>query len=314
MLLELESGALGNLGPSYYSAIEWSPDGTRVLVGVSDETAPPGTGRFLEIVDIATGQRQRLTAGIFGEWSPDGTRIAFSGPDCQRRLDWRVLDLATGEIADIVPAYPNAAVFISPDWRRIAYYKELPPGDVHSADTPLYVADFDGSNERMLPTGPLRFAWPDWSPDGKWLTYGITIWRAGFEKSQPYLLPSDGSAPPVPLADEGYVYGWSVDSSMLVINGDEGVTLYALADGERFPVWDTPAYSIEWSPDGSRLAFVAPAPGQDRSDLYVYDPATQAVRKLTDAPIYAASPEWSPDGERIAFLGIGGGYGYGLCE
>ena len=314
MLLDLQSGAVRNLGPSSYSAIEWSPDGTQVLVDVSDETPRPGTGAFLQIVDVATGQRERLTAGIYGEWSPDGTRVAFSGPECQRRFDWRVLDLATGEITDVLPAYPSAAVFISPDWRWVAYFKELPPGDVPDAGTPLHVSDFDGSNERILPTGPLRYAWPSWSPDGKWLTYGTRIWRAGAEHSQPNLLPSDGSASPVALADEGGVYGWPADSSMLVINGDEGITLYRLADGKRSPVWDTPAYDVEWSPDGTRLAFVAHAPGQDRSDLYVYDLATQAVRKLTDAPLYAASPRWSPDGQRIAFLGIGGGYGYGPCE
>jgi Tol biopolymer transport system component len=304
-LLDLETGAARDLGPTSPSAIKWSPNGRSLLVGVSGEEP---THRFLETIDLTNGQRQRLTEGIYGEWSPDGTRVAFSGPECQRRNDWRVLDLATGQITDVLPTYPNAAVSISPDWKRIAYFKEPPPADVPNAGVPLYVADFDGSNERMLPTGPLRYAWPDWSPDGKWLTYGASL-----ENQRPYLVPSDGSALPIALADQGYVYGWSTDSSMLVINGDEGVTIYRVADGQRFSVRDKPASTIEWSPDGSSLAFTASAPGQDPSDLYIYDLATRAIRKFTDAPVYTAAPKWSPDGRRIAFLGIVGGYDYGPC-
>jgi Tol biopolymer transport system component len=309
ILLDLDTGAARDLGPSTPSAITWSPDGTSLLVTASGGGPDPTTSRFLETIDVTTGERKRLTAGIYGEWSPDGTRVAFSGPECQRRFDWRALDLATGDITDVLPAYPDATAFISPDWNRIAYFKELPPADVPDAGAPLYVADFDGSNERVLPTGPLRYAWPSWSPDGMWLTYS-----ADPETQRPYLVSSDGSAPPIALADSGYVYGWSVDSSTLVVNGDEGITLYRLAGGERSPVWDTPAYDVEWSPDGTRLGFVAPAPGQDRADLDVYDLGTQAVKKLSDAPLYAASPVWSPDGRRIAFLSIIGGYGYGICE
>lgn len=312
ILLDLDAGATRNLGPSYYSAIEWSPDGRTLLVGVSGGAPKPTVDQFIETVDVATGERKRLTEGIYGEWSPDGTRIAFSGPQCERRFDWRVLDTATGEIADVLPDYPNATVFISPDWKHIAYFKELPPSDTPDAGTPLYAADFDGSNERMLPTGPLRYAWPSWSPDGKWVTYSADVVVGGLVNSRPFLVASDGSAPPVPLADQGYVYGWSPDSSMLVVNGNEGLTLYRVADGERTTVLDRPA-GVQWSPDGSRLVFTASVPAGNRANLYVYDVASRTTKRLTDASVYAASPVWSPDGQHIAFLSIVGGYDYGPC-
>jgi TolB protein len=312
-LLDLETGATRNLGPSHDSGVGWSPDGTRILVEVADESGPPATSRFPEIVNVATGERQRLAAGIYGRWSPDGTRVAFSGPECERRDNWRVLDLATGEITDLLPAYPNAAVFISPDWSHIAYFKGRPYGtETGDEDYTLYVADFDGSNERVTGTAPLGPGWPVWSPDGKWLSY-TAMPRGGGPKSQrPYLVRSDGSGSPVALADQGGVGGWSPDSSMLIIDSEEGLTLCRLADGQRFPVWGSgPTYSVGWSPHGSRLALVAPTTGRDGADLYVYDLATQAIRKVTDAPMYAAVPLWSPDGQRIAFLGIGGGSDYG---
>lgn len=314
ILLDLETGATRNLGPSCYSAIEWSPDGGSLLVGVCVGGTPSPTDRFLEIVDVATGTRERLTAGIYGEWSPDSRRISFSGPTCERRADWRVFDLETGEVLDLAPAYPEANVFISPDWRRIAYFKG-PPSGPESADeaTTLYVADIDGSNERALPTGTLGSGQPTWSPDGKWLAYTVRLPGGRSQNYQAYLLRSDGTGSPVALAEQGYVGRWSPDSSLLTVEGDAGVLLYGVQDERRIPLWDGVAYHMEWSPDGSRIAFVAAVPGQGGADLYVYDLATGSTIRVTDASIYAALPKWSPDGQRIAFLGIPGGYDYGPC-
>lgn len=314
ILLDLESGATRNLGPSYYSAIEWSPEGGSLLVGVSDEGSPPAAGRFLEIVDVATGTRERLTAGIYGEWSPDGRRISFSGPTCDRRDDRRLLDLDTGQVTDLAPAYPEARVFVSPDWSHIAYFKEPVSAPESAGETAtLYVADLDGSNERALPTGSLGSGWPLWSPDGKWLSYTARPPGGGPQTQRPYLLRSDGSGSPMALADQGSVHGWSPDCSTLAVGDDAGIFLYTIHDESQVRVRDGTVRHLDWSPDGSRIAFTAPAPGQDRADLYIYDLATRSTTTVTDAPIHAASPKWSPDGQRIAFLAIPGGYGYGLC-
>jgi len=100
---------------------------------------------------------------------------------------------------------------------------------------------------------------------------------------------------------------------MLAVDDDAGLFLYGVHDETRVRVRGGVAYHVEWSPDGSRIAFIASASGQDGADLYVYDLAAGSTTKVTDAPIYAALPEWSPDGRRIAFLGIPGGYDYGPC-
>jgi len=283
-------------------------------VGVSDEGTPSATGPFLEIIDVATGSRKRLTAGIYGEWSPDGRRISFSGPTCERREDRRMLDLETGKATDLAPAYPEASVHISPDWTRIAYFKGPPPGPGSADETAtLYVADLDGSNEHALPTGPLGPGWVVWSPDGNWLSYTARTPGGWPEDQRPYLIRSDGSGSPVALAERGGVSGWSPDSSMVAVGNEAGAFLYNVHDESRVPVWDGIVRHFAWSPDGSRVAFTAAVPGQDRADLYIYDLATRSSIRVTDAPIYAARPEWSPDGRRVAFLAIPGGYGYGLC-
>lgn len=314
-VLDLATNEVREVGTNTEWPVAWSPDGGSLLMSV--RVGPPASPseRFVEVVDVVSGERRRLAAGIYGEWSPDGTRVAFSGPECERRFDWRTVDLATGEVSDVLPAYPDAPVFISPDWTQVAYFKDPIREDDPYASRPLYVADIDGSNERRLPTGGVGWGWPGWSPDGKWLTYSAPVLEGGFENPRPYLVPSDGSAEPLALAEKGYAHGWSSDSSLLEVHasGPSRAFLYNVNSGERVTVWDGVVPGSQWSPDGSKLAFTAPAPQEDRSDLYVYEVATGSVRKLTDDPVYAALPKWSPDGQRIAFLGIRGGFDYGPC-
>ncbi|MGH7551273.1 MAG: Kelch repeat-containing protein [Gemmatimonadota bacterium] len=56
-----------------------------------------------------------------------------------------------------------------------------------------------------------------------------------------------------------------------------------------------PAYS----PDGSRIAYMSNADGD--FDIYVMEPDSGTIAKLTDAPGQDGTPVWSPDGSRIAF-------------
>ena len=72
--------------------------------------------------------------------------------------------------------------------------------------------------------------------------------------------------------------------------------------------------SLEWSPDGSVLAFIGAQAGSS-ADLYTYTLDTGKVAHLTDGPSQAFRPSWSPLGTYIVHFGattFGTGAGYAV--
>ncbi len=62
---------------------------------------------------------------------------------------------------------------------------------------------------------------------------------------------------------------------------------------------------LEFSPDGSRLAFVVsePVKGENRAQhIWMFDKSSGAVRQFTFSAKSETSPRWSPDSQRLAFL------------
>ncbi len=75
--------------------------------------------------------------------------------------------------------------------------------------------------------------------------------------------------------------------------------------------------AVEWSPDGRYVAFIGAGGETDPSaDVYVYEPATQAMSATYELPRTAVELHWSPDSERLLFNEIASfgqaGEGYAL--
>jgi hypothetical protein len=125
--------------------LAWSPDGTELLIGVSnddgvitygDDATPdndPDKLDDLVAIDMRTGERRfvavgRLNSYTAAAWSPDGTRIAVEGPvgrgDTGRRLS--VLDARTGapvwtRDVPLTQGLAGRGAW-SPDGRRLALF------------------------------------------------------------------------------------------------------------------------------------------------------------------------------------------------
>ena len=63
------------------------------------------------------------------------------------------------------------------------------------------------------------------------------------------------------------------------------------------PAYD---YSPDWSPDGTKIAFVSRRDGR-WTQIYVMEADGKNVVRLTDGPGQKGHPDWSPDGKKIAF-------------
>jgi dipeptidyl aminopeptidase/acylaminoacyl peptidase len=144
---------------------------------------------------------------------------------------------------------------------------------------------------------PNRSGWvanPLSSPDGAtrtiWAvrTAGGPAWRIA-EGGEPVLSP-DGRA--VLYVKEGQIHRATVSSVGPANPIDRGEKPLITAWGENG--------SPEWSPDGTKVAFVS-----NRSDhtlIGVYDVAKRSVSWVSPGVDHDTSPTWSPDSRRLAFI------------
>ena len=106
------------------------------------------------------------------------------------------------------------------------------------------------------------------------------------------------------------VYGQEKNRILFGSDRDGTPEIYVMdADGANLVRLTTDAWvqispvtkvaSLAWSPDGTRIAFIADKAGDQR--IFVMNADGTDLVRLTDHPAGNGSPAWSPDGRRIAF-------------
>ena len=244
----LGTGAAGYSYPFGATAPKWSPDSARVSFLSSGKALVPGDNDSVPDLFVKTlvdGSILRVARGeeIYdGQWSPDGSRIAFTSGS----------------------SYEEGNVF-SVDANGVAITQVTNDGN----------------------------SWgPSWAPPG-----GD---RIAFASDSANLVAGDGN---------------ETSDVFVKVLASGAVTRVSVAANGTESKWTSSGGM--WSPDGSRIAFLASSGEGFGQQLMVKNLASGAVTQVTTFPgnvdcdeygdcnplaAEAFGPVWSPDGTRLAFI------------
>jgi len=278
-----------------------SPDG-KWIAGVVSRQRPAGDepgGNYAElhVWNAATGESRPFVTGSVTvravQWSPDGRRIAFlqKRGDKDKTQVWSIA-LDGGEALALTKSATDVQDFRwHPAGGRLAYIAQAAPtarekeldkkgyGFVFYEENLkpriLYLQDVPGGGtvpEAQALTSELSIWHAEWRPDGKMLAVSTT---------------------PKNLVDQEYMS----QVIQLLDPGTKTLTLLVDPQGKLG--------NFAWSPDGTRLAYVAARERKDHavSQLFVVDAAGGAPRNLTP-PGFRGHVSWAGwrDAATVAYL------------
>ena len=176
----------------------------------------------------------------------------------------------------------------------------------------LYTYDLATSTTNPLTFGPDDHLYPQWSGDGKKVSY--TKINSVTNELTAIVMNYDGTGvreittPP----DENYLFpvispdgqqlamiadNQTTNERKLIITDMNGGNPRAVPTPNRLP--DGP----QWSPDGSSIVFTGDSnQGNQTRQLWIVNLDGTGLRQLTNGPDSANIPNWSPDGSQIAYI------------
>lgn len=283
-------------------------------------------------LDLATSLLQQLSTlqAETPSYHPDGSRVGVTYGTWRRVVD----DAKYPDIAQDIGVLPagrvtapvtepieiiaksdseDQAMSWSPNGKWIAFHSHREQSD----DIWLKPADGSTPDRRVSFLGRgAEVGWPRWSPDGRWVLYDGS--RTPGARSIPFVVGIDqvsGAVTSQPREitvtdfDGDLTHGeWLPDSRTIVAIGKsapgEHVVVTVPAAGGRARIvhrfaseHDFPGIAV--SPDGSRVAFIAPA-SDGFYQVFALPAGGGSPTQLTFDRTNKTQPAWSPDGKRLA--------------
>jgi dipeptidyl aminopeptidase/acylaminoacyl peptidase len=191
----------------------------------------------------------------------------------------------------------------SPDGQSLAFISSRPAADGSTTETrpQIWLLSMSGGEARRVTNFKNGANGFQWSPDGKRM---VCVSRTG---------PGDNRADNKDRSDvRHYTHisykfndtGWFDDrrSHIWIIDAKAG-TAKPITSGDDWNDNDP-----QWSPDGTKIAFVSNRTGKEyddnrNTDVWVIGAEGGQITKISDHEEGDNSPRWSPDGKTIAFIG-----------
>jgi Tol biopolymer transport system component len=155
---------------------DWAPDGNRIAFDFINDT-----GVHIATIDPDGQHRTALTsaAGVqeSPKWSPDGQSITYNGfpfpvDEANFSISIWVMDADGSDPRELTNNALDVEPVFSPDGTKIAFGRiigDSPDGQLEA----IYVINSDGTGLREVVAPRAGLEHPDWSPDGRLITFNV---------------------------------------------------------------------------------------------------------------------------------------------